>query len=132
MGSSKRKNNKVNKSRLNTKEESLRTSNNDMVDVFETYALPFDFTQEALIIEVSAYNKKISTSGHMMINSYGLIFKDYIEFCNKNHKRYRMEDFFKDSVENNNYLCDIYRELDFNTYATPICQDNFSKILIPS
>ena len=98
---------------IDMREDTVDNTNNDMVDVFEIYGLPFDFNQEALTIEVTAYNKTIFKSGHMMINSYGLIFKDYIEFCNKNQKRYRMEEFFKDSVENNSYLCDIYKELDF-------------------
>jgi hypothetical protein len=98
---------------IDTREDTVDNTNNDMVDVFETYSLPFDFTSEALVMEVSAYNKTIFKSGHMLINSYGLIFKDYIEFCNMNQNRYRIEEFFKDSVENNSSLCDIFKELDF-------------------
>ncbi len=98
---------------IDMREDFVDSSNNDMVDVFEIYGLPFDFSREALTIKVSGYNKRIYTSGHMMINSYGLIFKNFIEFCNMNQKRYRMEDFMKDSVENNCSLCDIFQELDF-------------------
>ena len=98
---------------IDMREDTVDNTNNDMVDVFEIYGLPFDFNQEALTIEVTAYNKTIFKSGHMMINSYGLIFKDYIEFCNKNKNRYRMEVFLKDSVENNSYLHDFFQELDF-------------------
>ncbi len=98
---------------LDMREDTVDNTNKDMVDVFETYGLPFDFAQEALTIEVTEYNKTIFKSAHTMINAYGFIFKDYIEFCNKNQKRYRMEEFFKDSVENNSYLCDIFKELDF-------------------
>lgn len=89
------------------------SSSSDMVDVFEQYGLSFDFTVTLLMIEVSSYNKKINTNGYTLINSYGLVFKDFIESCNMKKRRCRMEEFFKDSVENNPTLCDIFHELDF-------------------
>ena len=84
-----------------------------MVKVSETYGVPFIFNNDTCLVEVSTYNKNYFNGGNTLINSYGLVISDYIDFCKKNQKTMRFMDFIKDSVENNVMLSDNITKIDF-------------------
>ena len=105
-------------------------ADNTMTDTFRQYAFKLDFTSSAIIVELSSYNKTVFQTEKDMINSYAMVFSDYVKFCNLLEKKLRFEDFLKDSVTNNHYLCDSFNYADFTVSNSKVtCTTNKQKYI---
>jgi len=108
-----KKNIETNKSAVNRIENFEVKSRDTIIDTFRQYAFKLDFTNMVIIVELTAYNKRFFQTEEDIIDSYTLVFGDYAKFCNICEKKFRFEEFLKDSVANNPYLCDSLSYIDF-------------------
>ena len=95
-------------------------ASNDMKINIEIYKLALGFVADDIFIETYTYNEKYFSCTDDLVDGYGLFFNDYIEFCNKNKKVFRVIEFLKDSVKNNQYLCDSLSECSFSVEGSHI------------
>jgi len=64
-------------------------------------------------VDIRSYNSIYFPDSTTFINSYGLVITDYKEFCIRNGHVVDFIEFLKDSVENNPYLSDSIKEINF-------------------
>lgn len=88
-------------------ERKKKIDNPDIKKVELSYRL-FD----KINISIASYNKKVFLNEIKLVDAYGLVFKDYLEYQIKTNDNDFLS-FLKDSVNNNYYLSDSIIECDF-------------------
>jgi len=79
-----------------------KANNIKMTYLFETYKM------YNLFIDVYSYNKNFIENPYKLLNLHGMILEDFIKSPFEDYL-----EFLYDSVENNTYLSDIIKEVDF-------------------
>ena len=84
-----------------------------MLEIFEIYFLPLDFTVENYRIEVDTINREYFKDGVSLINTYGIVLTDFYKFANYKGKKIRFIDFLRHSVENCYGVSDYLNPINF-------------------